>query len=327
MGDSFIGVADDLSSGLFYNPAVLGRIRGLVLEPLNIQIQANNPLINQFGADWAKMGSLSGYKNTLTQSPGSVPGRSYAVMPAFGIGGFGGFGFGLLYQARNSATSPDGVNIRYKSTYQLIPTAGYGIRLASGVLRIGYTLQWVNQASGDVTKPASDPALNYKNELKEGAGFSHNVGMSVTLPYVYLPSAHFVARNIGGLKMSGNSLMNFAKNPTGHPDTEKMSLDAAVGWVSKWGRGVDMKPAFTFRDLTNTSNTSQLGRFAAGLEFGFADTFFIRGGLGSGYPSAGMGFKTTHSELNLAWFSEEVGSGYKSERDIRYVFHYILKAF
>jgi hypothetical protein len=327
LGDSFIGVADDLSGGLFYNPAALGRIRGFVLEPLNVQIQANHPLINQFGADWSKMGDLASYKDTLTQSPRSVPGRSFSVMPAFGIGGFGGLGFGLLYQTRNMATSTDGVNIRYRSTYQLIPTAGYGVRLASGVLRIGYTLQWVNQASGDITKPATDPTLSYKYGLKEGAGFSHNAGMSLTLPYVFLPSAHFVARNIGGLKMSGKSLMSFAESPAGNPDTEKMSLDAAIGWVSKWGKGVDLRPSVTARDLTNTSNTSQMGRLAMGLELGLGEKFFLRGGVGSGYPSAGIGFKSTHSELNLAWFSEEVGTGYKSERDIRYIFHYILKAF
>lgn len=323
LGDSFIGLADDVSSSLFYNPAGLGKLSGFALDPLNIQFQANKDLVGQFGTDWYKFTSLSGYKDELTGNPRTFPGGSFGILPAFGVQGFG---FGLLYQSSVAATS-DGTNIRYRSKYQLIPTAGFGMSLASGVLRVGYSLQWVNQASGDKTVAATSSPLGYNQSLAEGAGFSHNFGMSLTLPYIYQPSFHLVARNIAGLKFSQDSLMSLAKNPSGRPDTQKMSADFAAGFVTKIGAGVNMNHTFTYRDFTDTSKTARLAHLALGLELTFRDVFFIRGGYGSGYPSAGVGFRTELSELNLAWFSEEVGAGLRSERDIRYIFHYIMRAF
>lgn len=323
LGDSYIGLADGLGDSFFYNPAAIAKIKGFALEPLNLQFQTNNDLVGQFGTDWYKFTSLSGYKDQLTQNPGEFPGGSLSVMPAFG---FQGFGAGLLYQSRTSATS-DGTNIRYRSTYQLIPTAAVGLRLASGVLRLGYSIQWVNQASGDKTVASTTSPLGYNQGLAEGSGFSHNFGASLTLPYVYQPSIHVVARNIGGLSLNGKSLMSLSKNSSGTPTNEEMSLDSSIGFVTKLGAGVNMNQSVTYRDFTDASNTARMAHIALGLELAFRDSFFIRAGYGSSYPSAGIGIRTEHSELNLAWFSEEVGSGLRSERDIRYIFHYILRAF
>jgi hypothetical protein len=67
---------------------------------------------------------------------------------------------------------------------------------------------------------------------------------------------------------------------------------------------------------------------ALGAEFSFRDMFYLRAGWGSGYPSLGLGLKRANGgELSLTWYSEEIGSGYHSIRDLRYLFQYQVKAF
>jgi len=320
LGDAFIGIADDVASGLFYNPAALAKVKHFSVEPINLQFQANSKLASGFGTDGYKITGLSGYKNQLLNSQ---RGASAALLPAFG---FRGFGAGLLVQSRVLGFS-DGTNIRYRSTYQLIPTVGGALNLASGVLRIGYSLQWVNQATGDKTVSVNSSPLGWNQQLAQGSGFTHNLGMSVTLPFVYQPSFHLVARDVGGLKYKDSSLYGFSQNKTGTPPDEKMSLDAAMGFVTKIGKGLNLNPQFAYRDALDVSVLPKLAHLAIGLEFSLRDRFYVRGGFGSGYPSAGIGIKTRKSELNLSWFSEELSGAFRSERDIRYMLHYVLKAF
>ncbi len=323
LGDAYIGLADTLADSLFYNPAGLGRVDGLTFEPLNLQLQANSKFASSAGTDLYKFQSLDGYESKLTGSPLTNPGAGYAVLPALG---FRGFGVGLLYQSRLMGES-DGVNIRYRTVRQLIPTAGFGLRLASGVLRLGYSLQWVNQASGDRTVAVGTRPLGWTEQIAEGKGFSHTLGLALTLPYRYQPSINLVARNVAGLRLTGKPLMSLASNPTGSIAAEKMSVDASVGFLTKISGSWTLSTQFAYRDALDSSNTRQIAHAAAGLEFAVYDRFFLRGGFGSGYPSAGLGIRTSRAEANFAWFSEDLGDGQKAVRDIRYLFQTIFRAF
>lgn len=320
LGDAFIGLADDVAGGLFYNPAGLAKIKQFSFEPFNLQIQSNSKLASGFGGNGYKITSLPGYQENLR---GSQRGASGGVFSGLG---FRGFGVGVLAQSRVLGFK-DGTNIRYRSTYQLIPAVGGALNLASGVLRMGYSFQWVNQAKGDKTITDSSTPMGWNQQLAQGSGFSHNFGLSLTLPFVYLPSIHVVARDIGGLKFNNKSLYGFASNAQGVPEVEKTSLDAAMGFVTKIGRGFQLNSQLAYRDALDVSELPKLAHVAIGLEFSVREKFYLRGGFGSGYPSAGIGIKTTHSELNLSWFSEELSGAYRAERDIRYMLHYVLKAF
>jgi hypothetical protein len=323
LGDAYIGLADGVADALFYNPAAIGKVTGFSFEPINLQLQANSKLNSMFGTDFYKFQNLKSYQDTLRDHPATNPGGGYAVLPNFG---FPGFGFGMLYQARLMAERT-GNNIRYRSVYQLIPAATTGIRLASGVLRLGYSLQWVNQASGDKTVALDSTPMGWKEGLAEGQGFSHNFAIAVTLPFQYQPSINIVARNIGGLSLQGKPLVGLAKNPTGTIAEEEMSVDASFGMLAKLGKGWDLAPQFVYRDATNSSATRSISHFSAGLEFTALEKFFLRGGFGNGYPSAGIGLRTSRAEANFAWFSEDLGDGVTPIRDIRYIFHVMYRVF
>lgn len=322
LGDAYIGLGDTMADGLFYNPAAIGKVGGLVVEPLNISLQANSKLGSMFNQDFYKFHSLSGYRSSLEAHPGTNPGGGFAVLPSFG---FRGFGFGVLYQSRLMAET-DGTNIRYRSVYQLIPAAGFGLRLASGVLRIGYVIQWVNQASGDKTVTTTATPLDWKEGLSEGKGFSHNLGMTLTLPYIHQPTISVVARNLTGLKLTGKPLMSLASNPVGEPAKEEMSLDGSIGFITKFGGGTQIATQFAYRDALNSSDTRTIAHLSTGVELTFVDIFSLRGGFGSGYPTAGLGLKRKHGEANFAWYSEDLGDGSTPVRDIRYIMQFIFRA-
>ncbi len=323
MGDAFIPLADDGAAGLFYNPAGLGKVKYFQLEPMNFQLQANSDFLSSVDRNFYKATSLGKYyPKIITKSP-AFPGMSATIFPNFAARGFA---FGVLMMDQISATSPDGVNIRNRSKYLFIPTFGAGLRLAGGVIRLGYSLQWVNQASGDITLPASE-SLGYNEGLAQGSAMSHTLGLALTLPVSYLPSLNFVARNLLNAKFGSFSILSLAKNVSGVPDTELTSYDASVSIQAKVGGGGSVNMVVEYRDLTNRSGISLFGRLCAGMEFSFRDQFFLRTGWGSGYPSAGLGLRRKKAEFSLSWFSQEAGTKYHELRDTRYILHYQIRAF
>lgn len=322
LGDAYIGFADTLADSLFYNPAGLGKVNGATFEPLNAQIQMNDKLSGSFGTDFYKFQNLNDYQATLAKHPNTNPGGGYAILPAFG---FKGFGMGVLYQSRLMAET-NGTNTRYRVNNQFIPAAGIGLPLASGVLRLGYVLQYVNQASGDVSA-ASNSSLGWTKGLAEGHGFSHNLGLALTLPYIYQPSINVVARNFGGVHYSGKPMVVSASGASGSIPDEKTSLDSSIGAVTKISGGWSLAAQLAYRDGLNSSNTRMIEHIATGLEFTAFDRVFLRAGFGSGYPSAGLGLRTSRAEVNFAWFSEDLGDGTTPQRDMRYLFQFLFKAF
>ncbi len=95
----------------------------------------------------------------------------------------------------------------------------------------------------------------------------------------------------------------------------------------KIGNGSYFNLVGEYRDMTDTSDISYLGRINFGAEFALRDSIFLRGGWGSGYPSAGIGVKQKKGEISLTWYSEELGTTYHALRDQRFLLQYSVKAF
>ncbi|MGZ3699858.1 MAG: hypothetical protein ACXVCH_17330, partial [Bdellovibrionota bacterium] len=214
--------------------------------------------------------------------------------------------------------------LNVRSQYQFVPAASFGMRLADGILRLGYSFQWVNEAVGNqVNMPISS---GWSSGLQQGSGFSHNVGISVMLPIATLPQFDLVARNILGTAYNMGSLIPFSGNPAaGAPPTEPMSFDGSFSIHPKFGKGTVLHVVAEIRDFTNSSNTGIFEKFAFGTEFIIRDFIFLRGGFGSGWPAAGFGVKIKTHELHLSWYSEELGKDWQQVRDMRFMFNYQFK--
>ncbi len=324
LGDAYLPLGEDGASGLFYNPAGIAKIKKFQAEPMNLALYGNAGFANSFEATSAyKSTDLSEYKETLLKS-NSYNGLGAQILPSFSTRGFA---FGLLMSSQVGAQhDPTADTIRYKSTYQFIPAIGTGVSLARGIVRLGYSLQWVNKAEGDITVPTAQ-ADGYDQNLPQGSGFSHTIGAALTFPTMYLPCFNLVARNVGNTNYGGGSLVPFSKTSPGGPAVEKMSLDGSFSLQPKIGNGVYTNLVAELRDMTNISKLSMLERAAFGAELSFRDAFYIRAGFGSAYPAAGIGFRQKDNEFSLTWYSEEIGGGLRGQRDSRFMFHYRIGAF
>lgn len=321
MGGAFLPLADDAATGLFYNPAGIGSIRNPRVELMNLQIHANSGYISNF--DFLKSYKVTGLESYASELTDAFQGGSFALMPSFQIRGLA---FGALIENRVAAKKV-GSDITYRSLYQVIPALGGGVRLFSGILRLGYSLQYVSKASGEITVPDSTVPLGYNQQLTQGSALSHTVGVSVTLPFAYLPSINVVGRNVLGTTYSRSSIFPLARNDTGAPGTEEATYDASFSVQPKLGRGAYNNVVFQLSDVTNRTGFSILQRSAIGFEFTVRNAFFLRAGYGHLYPSAGVGFKSKEADFSLTWLSEEVGTPDATVQDTRYMFQYKIKTF
>src|SRR5690242_14671582 len=67
MGDAYIPLADDVASGLFYNPANLAKVLKTQFEPFNASFYSNVGNIPNIG-NGTQVTSLSGNLSTLNKS-------------------------------------------------------------------------------------------------------------------------------------------------------------------------------------------------------------------------------------------------------------------
>lgn len=323
LGGAFLPLGDDGASALFYNPAVVGKIRGLQAEPMNIAMTGNGGLVDHLGLNSYKVYSLGSYQPELTASPDTYQGLAGQFTPTF----YGkNFALGMLLSDDFGAMSDVDGNIHYRTRFQFIPAAAVGVRLAGGIVRLGYSFQYVSKAEGDISVPAGSE-LGFNQGLNQGSGMSHMVGAALTLPLTYLPQINLVARNVLGTTYTGPALIPFAKNSTGSPAADVMTFDASFSLQPKIDSGVYANFLVEFKDMTARTGASIFGRLCGGMELSLRDFIILRGGWGQGYPSAGLGFKMKKGEFGVAWYSEEIGTTYHGQRDLRYMFQFQMRAF
>lgn len=316
MGEAFMPFALDGASALFYQPANIAGLQKPAFELFNFQLLANTNVLSAGGITFYRAASLSAFNSNLATIPEKFAAFGYTFLPVYSMRGFA---FGLMYQATHMARITNGV-VHSHSLYQLIPTAGFGIPLARGIVKLGYSLQWVHKATGDVS-----PATGYSDGLLKGSAFSHNVGFSLNLPYKLLPSVNVVARNVLGATYGSTAIVPFTGASSGTPPEEPMSIDASFSIQPKTGNGGNLNFSVGLRDSLGSSGASLMKRLNAGLEFMFRNSIALRAGYRSQYLSLGFGVTSQSGEFNAALYSEDIGNENLSVKDTRFLIQYQVR--
>jgi hypothetical protein len=325
MAGSCATVVDTPSEALFVNPTASSKFKKFFFDPANIQLHFRDKSLAALGPNIMKVPSLESTKTLLESTSGGPQGLGIEYLPSVGLQSLS---FGMLGNMSMYARSQD-ANLIYRSEYQLIPAVNFSLPLARGIFKIGYSGQWVNQSVTHRTIDLASTGVSYRNGLYEGSGLSHNMGLSITLPYVYLPSVHIIARNIGNTSFGSFTLFPFAGSERlGTPPDELASYDLAAGFIQRISGPNMLAWNFEFKDMTGSSGRPLSERLSLGFEMGFNQKFYLRAGWGMMHPSAGIGFKFNSSEINFTWFNERLRENTGAvESSTKLLFQYQLRVF
>ncbi|MEO5971422.1 MAG: hypothetical protein ABIQ95_15970 [Bdellovibrionia bacterium] len=323
MGGAFLSVGEDVASGLFNNPANLAKIRRIEFELANFSVNVNSPFASTINFSSLSAPFFGPSLPVLSPATPSFVGGGWSGMVDFGMPGFA---CGILMQRQfGGQLNADGT-VSYRSLNQLIPAIGTGFKLFEGLIRVGYSMHWVIQALGTFTR--ADPStLSYTQELAQGSAFSHNLGVGFTLPVKLLPTFDLVVRNAVGTRYGAPVIYSFSSSSTTVPALEAMTFDGSFSIQPHLGKGSFLNIIAEYRDILSQSQVALLGRISLGAELAVRGRYFFRGGWGAGYPSAGLAIRTRKSELSLAWYATEIGTGYLSQGDTRFMLQYQIRSF
>lgn len=322
MGDSFLPLADDAATGLFYNPAGLAKIRRAMIEPLNISGYGDSSFLSHISSA-SQSYNLGSYASTLKQSPGTWMGAGGSLVSTYG---FAGFSFGFLLQSEYGGQANVDGTFNSKSTTQFIPAVGKAVQFFDGVLRIGYSLQWVNEAIDSTTAQAAT-APSYSAGASQGSGLSSTVGVGIVVPLSLLPSFNVVLRNVGGTHYSSYVLYQFVQNSGTTPATELMTEDASFSIHPRLAHGIIDNLVFTGHDLSNQSGVTPLSHLSIGNEIDFGGQFFLRAGVSGVSPSGGFGLKRKGAEMSLTYYTVNIGTSTEAQMDSRVMLQYQFRNF
>lgn len=316
LGGITLALSDETGNSLFNNPAGLARNTRFRAEYLNLNLDINDGIAGNFLSGFGAT-SLGGFTPTLNKNPNVIYGVGGGNLSAFS---WGGFAFGVLVQERNRAYS-DGTQVYYQTMSQIIPVVGYGLSLARGVVRLGYSFQLVNEASG-IAQSTSDSSAGYLKGISSGMGLSHTASVNFAFPFRYLPTFSLLARNALGTRFSRSPLLKRADSPSGNPADQPASYDAAFGFMLRLGGTLKTNGYLQLKDMLGGTPISLIDRMSVGLDFNVSPAVSLRVGASGLRWSGGLGYRSESSEINLAYYKEPIPFTSISAEDVRFALQY-----
>jgi len=325
MGGAYVTTVND-ETALFHNPAALGKLRDPYLTIADPEFEVSARF-----TDYARLNNLSdmidpqGILDVLKNHPGKPYRSRIQVSPSIVLPNFG---FGLLgkyeYAAEVDSTGTS-FSLRYRN--DIAAALGYNFRLFNGIIKLGFNAKLINRVEIDETVPANSTGLSVNALASEGVGLSGDVGVLISAPVQWLPSLGVVARNVGGTSFTmGDGF--FANTAGRRPAFLRQQYDASVALFPIVAKQVRASLTAELHDVL-TEDTEEkkslMRRSHAGVEFNFADFFFLRGGLNQKYWTAGLEFASERFQLQVATYGEDIGTPTASREDRRYVGKFSLR--
>ncbi len=336
MGDAFTAVADDEYT-LFYNPAALGRNKGVSFTPINPSFGGTNVL-----------GDTDRFKDFPKKDPAAIANKILNYPVSLQASVFPGlkmahFGFNLFASSktnmilRNAIHPTLEVDYRYDKGF----ITGFAYNIGSGAttsrikkssktkvttgkrFSIGAAFKYVNrEGMSDQYDLFGTTLLNKVSsgntelsDLKEALGYSIGKGWGADLgaEYAYssgnnLFTAGFAILDVGGTR--------FRKTQgTGDIPVQEMSINSGVAFKKDLGI-VDYTFSADLRPLNQPIDFSR--KFHLGAELSLP-LITLNAGWSEGYVSYGGSIKFWPVKLTAGFYGVEIGSKFREQEAKRFV--------
>lgn len=341
MGDAFTAVADD-DYTLFYNPAALGRNKGVSFTPLNPEIGGTNALDD-----------LDRFENFPKSDPSAIADRilNYPVHLQAGIFPglkMGRFGFNLFASSktnivlRNAIHPTLDVDYRYDRGF----IAGYAHNIGSGAfasrikksskekltsgnrVSFGIAVKHMNrQGISDQYDLFGTTLLNKINsgatdleDLKDALGYSTGKawGVDIGMEHAVSSGRSLLTTGISILDI-GDTQFNRTEG-TGEVPKQNMTVNSGVAFKQDYGF-FDYTLAMDISPLNGPTVLSR--KFHLGAELSLPLLTF-HGGFREGYLSYGATVKFWPVKLTAGFYGVEVGSQFKEQEAKRFIVYLSL---
>jgi hypothetical protein len=311
MGGAYIAVVDDADS-LFYNPASLSKVDGMIWTIVDPRIGAGNVEALTSVQDIQDPDNIASafdglYGETISLSGGA---KSALAFPYFGMSYYDRLNVKLEIKDPSFPT----LEASYLNDLGL--NLGFAFPIIPGFLTAGIVIKKVTRTGYSISTSGSslislDPDALFNGNERIGTGYGIDYGMNLSFPLpVVTPTFSFVWRDVGNTIYKADVATD--ENPP--PDDGDMIVGVAVEVDTPI---MTLTPTIEIRKLNITG--MQLGKkIHMGLELSlpFLD---LRGGFYQGYYSMGAGLSLGPIRIDLATYGEELGEYPGQKEDRRYV--------
>jgi hypothetical protein len=321
MGGAAIAVVNDETS-LLVNPAGLGKLRdafGTLIDP---EIEVASTFSRFYTA--SPFTDPTDFAKVLAAVQLFDDAYYYGKMQFFPSFVVRNFGIGLLHKKEigsiyNTTTGLLDTNYRYDSGLIL----GYNFRFFDGRIKLGFNGKFIYRIEVDKElDPLGD--LTLAGNASEGASIGSDVGLTLTAPWILLPTLAVVARDVGGTKFTAGSglIMTSSTRPT----EQAQKVDAAIAFFPIHNNRTRSSFTVEYRDAMNVDTTlSTTNKTHVGYELNIGDLVFMRAGYHQGQWTAGLEFASERTQLQFASYAEQVGTTVDPITNRRYVWKWAFR--
>lgn len=305
MGGAAVATVND-ETALLVNPAGLGRLRDYFITLADPEGAVGEDTEKVAGTKVFQMGDPQKALDACLLNPDKRLHTRGQVFPSIVVPNFGLGVFGRSEVNAEMVTEENKFHYDYTNDYALV--FGFNLRLFGGIVKIGGAARATNHTT--IRRDDIDPTstgLRDKDLAKSGFGVGGDGGIILTAPIAWLPAIAGVYRDIGrtSYTLRDGMFMTTAEKP----DSTAGTVDVAFSISPLVGKRTRIVFTGEYRDvLTYSEETDQMRRTHGGLEIGYADTIFIRGGMNQRYWTAGLEFAIYNYQFQAASYGEEIGT-------------------
>ncbi|MCK5074067.1 MAG: hypothetical protein KAQ98_11625 [Bacteriovoracaceae bacterium] len=316
MGSAYICKVDDPAS-VFYNPAGLGTVRKTHFHFSNFHLETNRDWMKlaTTGKLWDAMDGffdgleLEGLRKLLLNDRGRVPHLRIQAMPNFTTRYMS---IGYLYSRQTRATIGGAGNSKfeYAKREDHGPYAALNLSLFGGIFKFGGSAI-ILQRKENIGEADANVSFEDTPDRK-GTAVIVTGGSRLTLPVTFLPTFSLVVRNMTATTFSGRA--------AGPPEKIPQTMDLGFSITPQIGKIIRVHFETNYKDIGNRySDVSTVRKILFGMEIDFARAFFIRGGYGDGFGTAGLGIKAQGFEFDLSTYAIDTTTvNYRGKEDRRF---------